>query len=132
MQIASVQTRHSHFRFIAVGHLDKSKAAGLACHSIGDEIDPLDRAILRKDGRQVVLRCLETQVSYVNVSHENSCCSKLFYKQPETRKVISTKMSRRLGQFNVITRLQFFEHISVQRSSLQLWPAERQKCASSQ
>lgn|SRR5581483_9583016 len=69
MQITAVQIRHGGFAFLPVCHFDKRKPAGLTGHAIGNEIDSLDRTVLRKDRRKIFLRRVETQVSNVNVNH---------------------------------------------------------------
>jgi hypothetical protein len=69
VQISSVQAVDRSLRFVSIRHLDKGKAARLASHPVRDKTHTIYCAILRKNGGEVLLCRLETQVSYVNVGH---------------------------------------------------------------
>ena len=65
--LRSVQRRDGSFRFLRIGHLDKSEAARTPCLAIRHNADPIDLSMRLKQLPQLIFRCVEVQISNKDV-----------------------------------------------------------------
>jgi hypothetical protein len=73
-QRAAVQRRSIHlsdgaFRQLVIGKLDESKAAGLAGFLIANDVDCLYRTVALESRPKSIVRCVERQISYIQILH---------------------------------------------------------------
>jgi hypothetical protein len=65
----TVQTADCLIAFGVVGHLDKSKTAGLAGFAIRNDADAVDRTVRFKERADILLGGPEAEIAYKNVLH---------------------------------------------------------------
>ena len=70
VQVRTVESDDSHFRFGIGLHLNKSESSGQTSPAIGHHLEPRHFAVLFKQRPDVLLGCIQTEVPNKNVIHK--------------------------------------------------------------